>query len=77
MQARADRTVEAVHDRPAPQRAESQEEVRQLIADLRDAARDGRQLTQRYAELLEKVVEDYCVEFEKRSEAVLAKLDAQ
>ena len=64
-------------DRPGSSRAESQEEVRQLIVDLRDAARDGRHLAQRYAELLEKVVEEYCVEFEKRAEAVLARMDAQ
>ena len=62
---------------PGFARAESQEEVRQLIVDLRDAARDGRHLAQRYAELLEKVVEEYCVEFEKRAEAVLARMDAQ
>ena len=54
-----------------------QEEVRQLIFDLREAARDGRRLAQRYAELLEKVVDEYCVEFEMRAEAVLAKLEAQ
>lgn len=54
-----------------------EEEVRQLILDLREAARDGRRLAQRYAELLEKVVDEYCVEFEMRAEAVLAKLEAQ
>ena len=64
-------------DRPGSPRTESQEEVRQLIVDLRDAARDGRHLAQRYAELLEKVVEEYCVEFEKRAEAVLARMDAR
>ena len=44
---------------------------------LRAAAQDGRALARRYAELLEKVVEEYCVEFEKRAEQVLAKRDAQ
>lgn len=63
-------------DRLAPANTESQEEVRQLIVDLREAAKDGRLLAQRYAQLLEKVVEDYCVEFEKRAEAVLARLEA-
>jgi hypothetical protein len=56
---------------------EIEEEARQLITDLRAAAQDGRALARRYAELLEKVVEEYCVEFEKRAEQVLAKWDAQ
>ena len=60
-----------------PDRTDANEEVRQLIVDLRDATRDGRQLAQRYAELLEKVVEEYCVEFEMRAEAALARLQAQ
>ena len=64
-------------DRPGPPRAESEQEVRQLIVDLRDAARDGRQLARRDAELLEKVVEEYCVEFEMRAEAVLARMGVQ
>jgi signal transduction histidine kinase len=64
-------------DRPGSPGAESQEEIRQLIVDLRDAAQDGRHLAQRYAELLEKVVEEYCVEFEQRAETVLARMDAQ
>lgn len=65
------------HDRLTPGIAESEEEVRQLIVDLREAARDGRRLAQRYAELLEKVVEEYCVEFEKRAEAALSRLEAR
>lgn len=64
-------------DRLPPASAESEEEVRQLIVDLREAARDGRKLAQRYAELLEKVVDEYCVEFEKRAEAALARLEAR
>lgn len=60
-----------------PDRADAKEEVRQLIVDLRDASRDGRKLAQRYAELLEKVVEEYCVEFELRAEAALARLKTQ
>lgn len=59
-----------------PDRVDPNEEVRQLIVDLRDASRDGRKLAQRYAELLEKVVEEYCVEFELRAEAALARLEA-
>ena len=51
-------------------------EVRQLIVDLRDAAQDGRELARRYADVLQKVVEEYCVEFEKRAEAALARLEA-
>jgi signal transduction histidine kinase len=51
-------------------------EVRQLISDLRDAAQDGRHLAQRYAEILQNVVDEYCVEFEKRAEAALVKLEA-
>lgn len=52
-------------------------EVRQLLIDLRDAAEDGRRLARTYAELLEKVVEEYCGEFEKRAEAALARLEAR
>lgn len=62
---------------PSPALPESEEEVRQLIVDLREAARDGRRLAQRYAELLEKVVDEYCVEFEQRAEAALARLEAR
>jgi hypothetical protein len=51
-------------------------EVRQLIEDLRDAAQDGRDLARRYADVLVKVVEEYSVEFEKRAEAALARLEA-
>lgn len=61
----------------AGERAEMADEVRQLIVDLREAAQDGPRLARRYAELLEKVVEEYCVEFEKRAEAVLARLEGQ
>lgn len=60
-----------------PDRTDPTEEVRQLIVDLRDASRDGRKLAQRYAELLEKVVEEYCVEFEMRAEAALSRLEAR
>ncbi len=52
-------------------------EARQLIADLRDAAQDGRKLARRYAELLEKVVEEYCVEFEQRADDLLARMEAR
>lgn len=51
-------------------------EVRQLIEDLRDAAQDGRDLARRYADVLVKVVEEYSVEFEKRADAALARLEA-
>lgn len=61
----------------AGERADMEDEVRQLIVDLREAAQDGRRLARRYAELLEKVVEAYCVEFEKRAGAVLARLETQ
>lgn len=63
----------------AVQAAEQDEtiaEVRQLIVDLRDAAQDGRELARRYADVLQQVVEEYCVEFEKRAEAALARLEA-
>ena len=55
---------------------ETTAEVRQLIIDLRDAAQDGRELARRYADVLQKVVEEYCVEFEKRAEAALVRLEA-
>jgi hypothetical protein len=54
-----------------------EEEIRELITDLRDAAHDGRRLARRYAELLEKIVDEYCVEFEQRAEAALARLNSQ
>ena len=52
-------------------------EAMQLIADLRDAAQDGRRLARRYAELLEQVVNEYCVEFEQRADDLLARMDAR
>ena len=55
----------------------SSEEARLLVRDLRDAARDGRMLAERYAELLRKVVDEYCVEFEARADSLLARLDAE
>lgn len=61
----------------SPETMESEEDVRQLITDLRDAAHDGRRLARRYAELLEKIVDEYCVEFEQRAEAALARLNAK
>jgi signal transduction histidine kinase len=51
------------------------EEIRQLVTDLRDATQDGRGLARRYAEVLQNVVDEYCVEFEKRAQAALEKLD--
>lgn len=65
---------------PAPDAAadrdETLAEARQLIADLRDAAQDGRELARRYAEILQNVVDTYCVEFEQRATSALAKLDS-
>jgi hypothetical protein len=60
----------------AAERDETIAEVRQLIVDLRDAAQDGRDLARRYADVLQKVVDEYCDEFEKRAEAALARLEA-
>lgn len=57
-------------------RDEAVAELRQLTADLRDAARDGQMLADRYAELLRQVVREYCSEFEIRAEAALARLEA-
>ena len=51
-------------------------EVRQLIADLRDAAQDGRDLARRYSAVLQTVVDEYCNEFELRANSALAKLEA-
>lgn len=61
---------------PAAGREEVLEEVRQLITDLRDAAQDGRGLARRYAEILQNVVDEYCVEFEKRAQSALEKLES-
>mgnify|MGYP001810060255 CR=1 FL=1 len=55
---------------------ETMAEVRQLIADLRDAAQDGRELARRYSEILQNVVDEYCVEFEQRAASTLAKLES-
>jgi hypothetical protein len=60
---------------PAPSREEVMAEIRQLITDLRDAAQDGRMLAGRYAELLTRCVDEYCVEFEHRAERALARLE--
>jgi len=51
-------------------------ETRQLITDLRDAARDGRALADRFAEVLKRTVDEYCTEFELRAEDLLARLEA-
>ena len=51
------------------------DELRDLLTDLRNASDDGRLLAHRYAEILRGAVDEYCVEFDKRAEAVLAKLD--
>jgi signal transduction histidine kinase len=56
-------------------REEVLEEVRQLVTDLRDATQDGRILAKRYADVLQNVVDEYCLEFEKRAEAALEKLE--
>ena len=61
---------------PAASREEVLEEVRQLITDLRDATQDGRGLARRYAEVLQNVVDEYCIEFEKRAQAALEKLES-
>lgn len=60
----------------AAEQDETNAEIRQLIVDLRDAAQDGRELARRYADVLQKVVDEYCTEFEKRAEAALARLEA-
>ncbi|KQV55747.1 MULTISPECIES: hypothetical protein [unclassified Caulobacter] len=60
----------------ATDREEALAEARQLIIDLRDAAQDGRQLARRYADVLQNVVDEYCIEFEKRAEAALARLES-
>lgn len=66
----------AVADSSASEREDALAEVRQLITDLRDAAQDGRGLARRYADVLQNVVDEYCIEFEKRAEAALARLEA-
>ena len=64
-----------VADFSASEREDAMAEVRQLIADLRDASQDGRALARRYADVLTNVVDEYCNEFEKRAEAALARLE--
>lgn len=51
------------------------DELRDLLIDLRNASEDGRMLAHRYAEILKGAVDEYCVEFDRRAEAVLKKLD--
>jgi hypothetical protein len=65
----------AAADLSASQREDALAEARQLITDLRDAAQDGRALARRYADVLTSVVDEYCIEFEKRAEAALARLE--
>lgn len=60
---------------PQPTREEILEEVRQLVTDLRDATQDGRALAKRYADVLQNVVDEYCLEFEQRAQAALEKLE--
>ena len=73
--AQSARSADAAADFSASERDEAMVEVRQLITDLRDAAQDGRALARRYAEVLQNVVDEYCIEFEKRAEAALARLE--
>jgi hypothetical protein len=70
---RADNDIETAAG--VPTRDEAIAELRELVCDLRDAAQDGRMLAARYAELLTKCVDEYCVEFEKRAELALQKLE--
>jgi hypothetical protein len=65
----------ATADFSASDREDAMAEVRQLIIDLRDATQDGRVLARRYADVLTSVVDEYCLEFEKRAEAALARLE--
>ena len=65
----------AAADFSASEREDAMAEVRQLITDLRDATQDGRVLARRYADILQNVVDEYCLEFEKRAEAALARLE--
>lgn len=51
------------------------QELRELLTDLRKAGDDGRMLAQRYAEILRGAVDEYCIEFDKRAEAILKKLE--
>lgn len=60
----------------ASERDQAMAEVRQLILDLKNATQDGKLLAQRYADVLQGVVNEYCSEFEKRAEAALARMDA-
>jgi len=57
------------------EREDAMAEVRQLIADLRDAADDGCAMARRYADILDDVVDDYRIEFEPRAEAAPARLE--
>ena len=61
---------------PANEMSDALTEVRQLIVDLRDAAQDGRELARRYSEILQNVVDEYCVEFEQRADSALARLES-
>jgi len=69
-------TVLTADDRLAPASTAFEEDVRRLIPDLGEAAHDGRHPAQRCVERTGKIVEAYCVEFEKRAEAVLVRLEA-
>lgn len=57
------------------EREDAVAELKRLTADLRDAARDGRLLADRYAEVLKQVIGEYCNEFEQRAESALARLE--
>ena len=70
-----DQAMAALAQLHQPTREEVLEEVRQLVTDLRDATQDGRNLAKRYADVLQNVVDEYCLEFEKRAEAALEKLE--
>ena len=65
-----------VEQPPADEMSDALAEVRQLIVDLRDAAQDGRELARRYSEILQNVVDEYCVECEQRAESALTRLES-
>jgi hypothetical protein len=69
------RAADSYESEEIPTKEQAIAELKALVADLRDAAGDGRMLTQRYAELLTKCVDEYCVEFEQRAERALARLE--
>lgn len=60
-----------------PGGSQSEVEVGQLAAGLRDVSQYGAAVARRLVELFERIVEEFCVKFEPRATPAMARLVAR